>query len=100
MPGLLLELLSLLLIIAGLGFYIAGTVGLLRLPDLYCRLHALTKADNLGLGFLVLGLALQTSNLLTAAKLVLVWLLVLTASAVGSQLIAQYARRAKHEGVR
>ena len=35
-------------------FYLAGSVGLLRLPDLYSRLHALTKADNLGLGLLLL----------------------------------------------
>ena len=41
------EVLSLLLITTGLGFYAAGSIGLLRLPDLYTRLHALTKADNL-----------------------------------------------------
>lgn len=69
-------------------FFLAGTLGLLRLPDLYCRLHALTKADNTGLGFLVLGLAFQADSWLAILKLVLIWLLVLFASASSSFLIA------------
>ena len=93
----MIDFLSLLLIYAGIGFYIAGTVGLLRLPDLYSRLHALTKADNLGLGLLVAGLLLRSDDLLTALKLLLIWVLVLTASAAGSQLIAQFARRGERE---
>ena len=46
-------------VLAGLFFFLAGTVGLLRFPDTLTRLHALTKADNLGLGLVVLGLLLQ-----------------------------------------
>jgi monovalent cation/proton antiporter MnhG/PhaG subunit len=40
----------------GVFFFLAGTVGLLRFPDTLTRLHALTKADNLGLGLIMLGL--------------------------------------------
>ena len=47
------------LVLAGAFFFLAGTVGLLRFPDVYNRLHALTKADNLGLGLVVAGLAIQ-----------------------------------------
>jgi multicomponent Na+:H+ antiporter subunit G len=50
--------LSAVLILLGAFFFLAGTLGLLRFPDVYTRLHALTKADNLGLGLTVLGLAL------------------------------------------
>ena len=89
----MLDLVAGILILGGLLFYVAGTVGLLRLPDIFSRLHALTKADNLGLGLLVTGLAIQSRDPLTAAKLLLVWFLVLAASAAGSYLIAQYARR-------
>jgi multicomponent Na+:H+ antiporter subunit G len=81
------------LIAAGILFYLAGSIGLLRLPDIYCRLHALTKADNLGLGLLVAGLVLLTDDLAVALKLVLIWLLVLAASAAGAHLIAEQARR-------
>ena len=91
--SLLLDGFSIAAIVAGAFFFLAGTVGLLRFPDAYTRLHALTKADNLGLALVVIGLLPQMDGLLAAAKLVLVWLLVLLASAVVSQLIASSARR-------
>ncbi len=75
----------------GLFFFLAGTVGLLRFPDTYTRLHALTKADNLGLGFLVLGLAPRLGDGWAAVKLVLVWALALLAAATVAQLIARTA---------
>lgn len=89
----LLEFASSALLIAGCVFYLAGTLGLLRFPDVYARLHALTKADNLGLGLLVLGLALQAEHPATALKLILIWPLVLTASAAVSHLIAHRAHQ-------
>ena len=89
----MINLLSSLLIICGLAFYLAGSIGMLRLPDLYSRLHALTKADNLGLGLLVAGLALYSGNLFTTLKLVLIWLAVLAASAASAHLIARHARQ-------
>jgi multicomponent Na+:H+ antiporter subunit G len=89
----LTEAIAGVLIAAGILFYLAGSIGLLRLPDIYCRLHALTKADNLGLGLLVAGLVLLTDDLAVALKLVLIWLLVLAASAAGAHLIAEQARR-------
>ena len=91
--SLLLDGFSIAAIVAGAFFFLAGTVGLLRFPDAYTRLHALTKADNLGLALVVIGLLPQMDSVLAAAKLVLVWLLVLLSSAVVSQLIARSARR-------
>jgi multicomponent Na+:H+ antiporter subunit G len=88
----MIDTISLVLIGVGLIFYFAGSIGLLRLPDLFSRLHALTKADNLGLGFVVIGLALQMNSLLNVMKLLLIWLLVLAASATTAQLISQWAR--------
>ena len=81
------------LLALGLIFFAAGSVGLLRLPDLHSRLHALTKADNLGLGLLALGLALLDPGLFNSIKLLLIWLLVMAASAVSAHLIGQQARR-------
>jgi multicomponent Na+:H+ antiporter subunit G len=75
-------------------FFLAGTVGLLRFPDVYARLHALTKADNLGLGFVTLGLALEARSIRVALELGIIWALVLISSAITSQLIARSARRA------
>lgn len=89
----MLEVIAVSLVFLGLAFFAAGSVGLLRLPDLYCRLHALTKADNLGLGFVATGLALLSGDALVALKLALVWLLVLAGSAAAAHLIAQRAVR-------
>jgi multicomponent Na+:H+ antiporter subunit G len=89
----MIDVVASLLIVAGLGFYLAGSIGLLRLPDLYSRVHALTKADNLGLGLLAAGLVLQSPDLLYALKLLLIWLAVLAASATNAHLIARHARR-------
>ena len=87
------ETLALVLILSGLVFFISGSIGLLRLPDVYSRLHALTKADNVGMGLLVLGLLLSTGDLYIAVKMILVWVLVLASSAASAHLIAQSARR-------
>jgi multicomponent Na+:H+ antiporter subunit G len=75
----------------GVVFFLAGSVGLLRFPDALTRLHALTKADNLGLGLIVLGLAAQADGMLGAVKLVAVWVLVLVAGATVARLIASAA---------
>jgi len=80
------------LVAVGTGFFVAGTIGMLRFPDVYTRLHALTKADNLGLGFVVAGLAVNNGPTLVAAKLIIIWLLVLTSSGLGSHLIGRAAR--------
>jgi multicomponent Na+:H+ antiporter subunit G len=91
--SLVLDVFSVVAIVAGGFFYLAGTVGLLRFPDAYTRLHALTKADNLGLVFVVIGLLPQVGSLLAGLKLLLVWLLVMLSSAAVSQLIARSVRR-------
>ena len=85
------EWLAYLFITGGLVFFAAGSIGLLRLPDLHSRLHALTKADNLGLGLLGAGVALLDGSLVTALKVLVIWLLVLTASATSAHLIARQA---------
>jgi multicomponent Na+:H+ antiporter subunit G len=90
--SLALDALTILAVSAGAFFFLAGTVGLLRFPNTLSRLHALTKADNLGLGFVVLGLLLQAEGLFETLKLVGVWLLTLLAGATVTQLIARTAR--------
>ncbi len=82
-----------LFLLAGAFFFFAGTLGLLRFPDVYTRLHALTKADNVGLGLIVIGLMFQVEHWIIALKLLLIWLLVLITSATAAHLIANAALR-------
>jgi multicomponent Na+:H+ antiporter subunit G len=88
-----IDLLSIVLVIGGAAFFFAGTVGMLRFPDVYSRLHALTKGDNVGLGLTVLGLAVRAESLAVVGKLVLIWMLVLLAGATASHLIARSSLR-------
>lgn len=87
--SLLLDVWSVVAVGVGALFFLAGTVGLLRFPDPFSRLHALTKADNLGLGLLVAGLLPQADGAADALKLVGIWLLVLLSGATAAQLIAR-----------
>lgn len=91
--SLALHIFTVLAISAGAFFFLAGTVGLLRFPDVLTRLHALTKADNLGLGLVVLGLLPQVDGALGALKLTSVWLLVQLSGAIVTQLIARVVRQ-------
>ncbi|MFY9974439.1 MAG: monovalent cation/H(+) antiporter subunit G [Chromatiaceae bacterium] len=90
--SLVLEAYTVLLVTLGALFFLAGTVGLLRFPDTLTRLHALTKADNLGLGLVVLGLLPQVSSPLGWLGLIAVWLLSLLSGATVGQLLARAVR--------
>jgi len=88
----LLDAWTVLAVCAGAFFFMAGTAGLLRFPSSLARLHALTKADNLGLCLVVLGLLPQVTSLLDGIKLVCIWILLLLSGASVSQLVARSMR--------
>ena len=93
--SLALDLLTIGAVSAGAVFFLAGSVGLLRFPETLTRLHALTKADNVGLGLVVLGLLPRVDGVLAGLELVAIWVLTLLASAAVSQLIARAAQRGR-----
>ncbi len=93
----IIDIITAIFLLAGGFFFLAGTIGLLRLPDVYTRLHALTKADNVGLGLIVIGLSLQVESLAMVGKLLLIWLLVLMTSASIAYLVIKLAR---HKGLK
>lgn len=86
--NLLIDGASLTLLVLGLLFFLSGTIGLLYFPDVFTRLHALSKTDTLALGFISTSVALQSGSLLLALKLLLITLLVMVAGATSSSLIA------------
>ena len=91
----LADLFTFVMVAGGALLFLAGTLGLLRFPDTLSRLHALSKADNLGLGLIVLGLLLQVGSVAGGLKLVCVWLLAQLSAATASQLIAGALHRRK-----
>ena len=89
-----LDIVTIVLVSAGALLFLAGALGLLRFPDTLSRLHAISKADNLGLGLIVLGLLPQMASIADGLKLLCIWLLAQLSAATASQLLA----RAVHRG--
>ena len=88
------DILSWLFLVAGGLFCIIGMTGLIRMPNLFARLHAASVTDTLGAGFIVIGLLLQTGFTLVAAKLIIIMGLILLTSPVATHALAQAALHA------
>ena len=96
MIALLVDVLSWGFILAGSAFMIAGAVGLVRMPDLYTRMHAASVIDTLGAGLLIIGLMLQAGLSLVTLKLVFLLALFFFAGPMATHALAQAAL---HQGV-
>lgn len=83
-----IDVISVICLLGGLFFLLVATVGLLRLPDVYCRLHATTKCDTLGAGLIFLSLALQ-SSFSAAVKLGVIGIFVLITNPAAAHVIAR-----------
>lgn len=68
-----------------------ATIGLWRLPKLYMKMHAATKAGTLGCGLILLGVALQIDNIHGIAELILLIFFIATTSPISAQLIGKIA---------
>lgn len=78
---------------AGLFFFFVGVLGLLRLPDVYCRLHAATKCDTLGLGSILFSLAIYEGFSINALKMVVLIFLNMIIASVCGHAISRAAYR-------
>jgi multicomponent Na+:H+ antiporter subunit G len=86
--------LSLLLLGAGTFFVIAGSIGVLRLPDLYTRMHAAGMTDTLGAEWVILGLMVQSGFSQTSLKLLLIAFFLFLTSPTASHAVANAAHQA------
>jgi multicomponent Na+:H+ antiporter subunit G len=87
----LLDIASWVLLVAGGLFAIVGAIGLLRMPDLFTRMHGSSITETLGAGLILLGLMLQAGLTLVTAKLILVGLLIFFASPTATHALARAA---------
>ena len=88
----IINILSVGFVLIGILFFSAGTLGLIRFPDVRSQLHALTKADNLGLGMVLFGVALYARSVSTFIILFIAWLMALGAASASAQLLAHAAK--------
>ncbi len=88
------DLASMLSIAIGLFFVLGGTLGVLRLPDFYTRLHAAGMTDTLGAEMILLGLIIQAGWSPMTLKLLLVGLFLLVTSPTATHAVASAAHQA------
>jgi multicomponent Na+:H+ antiporter subunit G len=89
--SLAIDVVSWLCLVSGGFFCIVGGIGLLRMPDLYTRMHAASVIETLGAGLLLLGLMLQAGFTLTLAKLTVLGLLIFFTSPTATHALARAA---------
>jgi multicomponent Na+:H+ antiporter subunit G len=87
----LIEGLGWILVLAGSLFVVIGAVGMVRMPDLYTRMHAVSVIDSIGAALLLLGLILQAGLGLVALKLLFILLLLFFTGPVVTHALAQAA---------
>ena len=93
------DIASWVLISIGGFFIVTGAVGMLRMPDVYTRMHAASLIDTPGAGLLIVGLALQAGSALVVFKLVVVLALLFFVGPVATHALAQAALEAGVEPV-
>jgi len=86
---------AIILISLGTFLFFVGTVGLLRLPDFYTRLHAIGKCDTLGLILIMAGLVVYEGVSLSAVKLVFIVVFVFIANPTATHALTKAALKAK-----
>jgi monovalent cation/proton antiporter MnhG/PhaG subunit len=84
---------AIILTLLGIFFFVVGTVGILRLPDFYCRTHAATKCDTLGAGSILLGVAVYKQFSFDAFKILLLFVLIMLSSPTAGHAISRAAYR-------
>jgi multicomponent Na+:H+ antiporter subunit G len=89
-----LDIASWALILAGSFFTIVGAIGLVRMPDVYTRMHAASVTDTLGAGLLLAGLMLQAGLDLVTLKLLFILILFFFMAPVATHALAQAALHA------
>ena len=85
------EILASLLMFTGACFSVLAAVGIVRLPDLFTRLHAATKAATLGVGCLMAAVAIHFGSLETTTRAIATTVFLLLTVPVGAHLLARAA---------
>ncbi len=95
MTALLVDILSWICLLAGALFLLTGAIGVLRFPDFYSRLHAVSVCDTIGAGLVLVGLMLQGGFSLVTVKLLLIFYFMMFTGPTAVHALAQAALQSK-----
>jgi multicomponent Na+:H+ antiporter subunit G len=95
-----LEIIAILFLLGGAFFFFVGTTGLIRMPDVFCRMHATTKCDTLGAGLILVGLMIFNGFSMISLKLLLILIFIWLTNPTAAHIIAkaEYKKDLKKEG--
>lgn len=91
MSAVVIDIVSWIALLAGSFFFVVGAAGLVRMPDLYTRIHAASVSDTLGAGLILFGLMLQAGFTLNGVKLGILGALFFITGPVATHALAQAA---------
>ena len=94
-----LEIASWICLCTGAFFAVVGGIGMLRLPDVFARMHASGITDTMGAGLILLGLMFQSGLSLTTVKLVMIGFFLFLTSPTSAHALARAALDAGEEPV-
>jgi multicomponent Na+:H+ antiporter subunit G len=84
-----LEIIAILFLLGGAFFFFVGTTGLIRMPDVFCRMHATTKCDTLGAGLILVGLMIFNGLSMISLKLLLILIFIWITNPTAAHIIAK-----------
>lgn len=87
----MMEIVAAVMIITGSAFALLAALGILRMPDLFTRMQATTKANTLGVGLILGGVMLSLQTLEASSKALLVLVFVFLTTPVGAQMLSRAA---------
>jgi multicomponent Na+:H+ antiporter subunit G len=88
---LIIEIISGIIILLGIFLFASGTLGLIRLPDFYCRMHATGKCDTLGALLALIGLAIYNGFNLVSLKIIFIVVFIFLANPTATHAIGRAA---------
>ena len=94
------DVLTWICILGGLFFIVVGAIGVMRMPDIFTRLHAAGMTDTMGAGLMLIGLTFQAGVTLVAVRLILIWGFLLFTSPIGTYALSRAALKGGVEPIR
>lgn len=88
-------ILSSILLILGAIFCLLASIGILRMPDLYCRLHAATKAGSFGAGIILLSLCFASGELRVVLQSILILFFFFLTAPIAAYALSKVALQKK-----
>jgi multicomponent Na+:H+ antiporter subunit G len=95
----ILNIIILICLTSGLFFFFVGVVGLVRMPDVFTRMHATTKCDTMGAGLIFLGLIIWQGMSFVSLNILLILIFVWLTNPTAAHAIAKSAYKRLESGL-